>query len=428
MAIYHLRATTGTRARGQSARAKIDYLTRGGRYENCGDRVLHVESGNMPAWALAGSSQRARAAATVYWTAADAHERSNARLYKHLQIALPVELPYFDRVTLVRRFAAACASVPGGHLPFTFTLHEGRGTNPHADLVLSERTNDGHERTPARWFKRAIRAFADRLNDPSLGGAPKTRHLKPRAWLVHVRAFWAQCQNEALEAVRSSSRVDHRSLASRGIDRLPSQHLGPRAVAIERRTDVRSRRREDATEREILERELADSQLALKAARDAWDRWLSVRARTVHQQVDSYCGVRVADEDQYRAWAENRKQRMDAWYVALSRSVLAGRYRVTRHRDIIVVEDAENDIKVVDAGPHLVAANGFDAEVSVILAIVELKLELGVWTESLTLTGHAEFRNRAANAIGAAGIAIGGIESGRRRKVLTPKAHTRSVR
>ena len=55
-AIYHLNARTGSRSKGQSARAAAAYIQRTAEYSRDQDRadeLLYTESGYMPAWAEA---------------------------------------------------------------------------------------------------------------------------------------------------------------------------------------------------------------------------------------------------------------------------------------------------------------------------------------------------------------------------------------
>ncbi len=48
----HVDVKTGTRAPGQSAAAKHDHISRGGKYEvDWQDEAVHLESGCMPAFA-----------------------------------------------------------------------------------------------------------------------------------------------------------------------------------------------------------------------------------------------------------------------------------------------------------------------------------------------------------------------------------------
>ena len=47
---------------------------------------MYTESGHMPGWADAD------AGGVAYWDAADLYERNNGRLYKSVEIALPLAL------------------------------------------------------------------------------------------------------------------------------------------------------------------------------------------------------------------------------------------------------------------------------------------------------------------------------------------------
>ena len=50
MAVYHLKVSIGSRAGGQSAGAKADYIEREGNYEKDREELEHKEHGNMPEW------------------------------------------------------------------------------------------------------------------------------------------------------------------------------------------------------------------------------------------------------------------------------------------------------------------------------------------------------------------------------------------
>ncbi|MDM8217162.1 MobA/MobL family protein [Desulfovibrio piger] len=51
-----------------------------------------------------------------------------------------------------------------------------------------------------------------------------------------IRQAWASLTNESLERAGHSERIDPRSLATQGIARMPSVHLGPIATAMEQRS------------------------------------------------------------------------------------------------------------------------------------------------------------------------------------------------
>jgi hypothetical protein len=235
-AIYHFSIRTASRTKDNSARASAAYIQRAAEYgrEAQEDELVHAESGHMPVWAAAD--------ATVYWEAADQHERANGRLFKRLEFALPLALSAADRAELAVGFAHSLTDAE--RLPYTLALHAGDGENPHCHLMISERGNDGVERSPAQWFKRYNAA------EPEEGGARKSEALKPRAWFDETRAAWADQTNAALERAGVDVRIDHRSLADQGIeDRLPGVHLGPNVVEMEARgieTDKGNAARETA--------------------------------------------------------------------------------------------------------------------------------------------------------------------------------------
>lgn len=283
MAIYHFTATTGTRSGGQSARAKFDYMHRLGDYEKKGDRLLFSQSSNMPSWA--------KADARAYWQAADEHERANGRLFKHIEASLPIELTLEQNIALVRKFAAEVTGRE--NLPFSLTIHAGDGQKelpkdapypqPHFDLAISERINDGIDRGPDLWFKRAATGKKARPED---GGARKTDSLKPKEWLEQSRKLWADMVNEALAEAGHDVRIDHRSLVDQCLDaiargdlqkaeelnRLPKSRLPREALEFEARTGEKSELREQHEQRH------AEQMAQIRERRDIIQQFKEVKA------------------------------------------------------------------------------------------------------------------------------------------------------
>lgn len=267
MAIYHLSASTASKATGQSAAAKADYLARAGEYgrDKPGERrdaCLHVESANMPGWARDAAGRYAAqrsAAAHEYWRAADRGERANGRLFAQLEFALPLELNLQQQVDLARKFAGEVTTLPdGSRLPYTFALHAGQGSNPHVHLIVSERINDGIERGPESWFKRA--AVAGKPAES--GGAKKTTALQHKSWVLETRARWADAANLALAQAGADARIDHRSNADRGLADLPTAHQGWGAAAADRSLhNQRVREHNSVVARELqIDAEIAELQ------------------------------------------------------------------------------------------------------------------------------------------------------------------------
>ena len=284
MAVFHLKAGFGSRAGGQSARAKSDYIEREGRYEKNREELEHKEHGNMPEWAEDDPG--------AYWEAADEHERANGRLYSEIQFALPKELNEDERREAASRFAERLTG--GERLPYTLAIHRGgtNGENPHAHLMFSERGNDGIERSGEQWFKR------HNAKAPEKGGARKSRAAKAGDWLEKTRKAWEQTANRALERAGRAERIDGRSLAdlrdeahragdlkrAAELSREPNVHLGPeryrtirggasetvqQAGRVERRSAVdRSERDADSRKVERLKREIAGVEARLKETYD----------------------------------------------------------------------------------------------------------------------------------------------------------------
>ena len=227
MAIYHLHAKTWSKGAGQGAGGHARYVLRQGPYAKRmverveGSAVRRVEedravevvayySGHLPAWAEGNP--------LAYWDAADAYERANGTVYREIEFALPMELSEERNLRLAQAFAEALARVDRGATPYTLVLH--RSTRDpellHCHLMLSDRVNDGYERSPELWFRRA----ANRGKDPARGGAPKTQSRIAQDWLgTVVRPLWAELANAALEQARCAARIDHRSLEAQRRER-----------------------------------------------------------------------------------------------------------------------------------------------------------------------------------------------------------------
>ena len=305
VAVYHLKVGFGSRAGGQSARAKNEYIEREGRYAADGEEREHVEHGHMPAWA--------QDAPPAYWQAADAHERANGRLYSEIQFALPGELDAGGRRALAGAFAEQVCG--GERLPYTLALHKGKAEtpdkpdNPHAHLMFSERGNDGIARSAEQWFTR------HNPTAPERGGARKSRASKAGDWLEKTRQAWEQTANRALEQAGRAERIDGRSLPDRRdaahregdleraaeLSREPNVHRGPgqylkdrgrasatvaQAEAVEQRTaTARAERDADRRQVERLEREIAAVGARLQETYDRVRRALDARVQQAGRAI-----------------------------------------------------------------------------------------------------------------------------------------------
>jgi hypothetical protein len=235
MAIYALSIAHRGRSSGISAGAHEEYLARKGKYEHYEARShesyltregMHQKraheleatwSGNLPGWAKTSGE---------FWKAADTYERANGRVYSEVVMALPRELAFAQRESLVKEFIGREL---GERFPYTVAMHNSRaldgGTQPHAHIMFSLREVDGIERSKEQFFKRANAAHPER------GGAKKNREWsldeQSNDRVREIRQSWEELANQALEKAGREERIDRRTLQAQGIEREPEPKMGP---------------------------------------------------------------------------------------------------------------------------------------------------------------------------------------------------------
>lgn len=233
--MYHLHVRRVVRGATKSAMSRVDYVRRQGAYAKRGDVVRLVVDGGMPDWAAGDIN--------IYWRALDQEVmRVNGRLLYTIEAAIPRALSIEQQNRLALRFVRYVARMSArrprrGVLPHLLAIHEGvrrgdhlsgRLPNPHFHALISVSVNDSVARLMRAWFRRA-----DPVN-PALGGAYKSTFIGQIRWLYRVREAWARLGNAALRAAGKVADLDHRSHRTRGLEQLPTRHLGPKAAALAR--------------------------------------------------------------------------------------------------------------------------------------------------------------------------------------------------
>ncbi|MCC4781245.1 MobA/MobL family protein, partial [Salmonella enterica] len=101
-----------------------------------------------------------------------------------------------QRIELVQDFVR---QVAGERHAYSFAIHNPKasidgGEQPHAHIMMSQRINDGMERSPEQYFRRY------NAKNPERGGAKKdSGNLTPtqqKEQLRTLRASWSALQNE----------------------------------------------------------------------------------------------------------------------------------------------------------------------------------------------------------------------------------------
>lgn len=247
MAIYHLRSQIISRAKGRSSVAAAAYRS--------GEMLVDARTGlvhdyirkqgvaesyiEVPEVAPTWMQDRGR-----LWNAVEKRERRrDSQLSRELDIALPVELTVEQQSELVRGYVREQFVERG--MVADVNIHRRDDGNPHVHIMLTMR-EVGEE-----------------------GFGVKAREWNGREMLGEWREAWAGRVNRGLERAGVLERIDHRSYASRGIDREPTVHEGPdvremeaRGLRTERaRLNRAARERNAVRERNVareLERERQD--------------------------------------------------------------------------------------------------------------------------------------------------------------------------
>ncbi|WSH69085.1 Ti-type conjugative transfer relaxase TraA (plasmid) [Rhizobium ruizarguesonis] len=238
MAIYHLSMKPIARSGGRSAVASAAYRA-AVRLTNERDGLTHDFSNRqgvehaeivLPAGVRADWARKRSA----LWNAAErAEKRSDARIAREFEIALPHELSSDQRLALTRAFAENLANRYGAAVDFA--IHRPGGgsdiRNSHAHLMMTTRqlTETGL----------GDKTLLERENRWLLAN-----HLPPsQLQLKDLRQAWEHLANTHLERVGLDIRIDNRSHLEAGITIEPTEHVGVHATQINRQGGAVSRAR-----------------------------------------------------------------------------------------------------------------------------------------------------------------------------------------
>ncbi|MGH8266785.1 MAG: MobQ family relaxase [Steroidobacteraceae bacterium] len=296
MAHYHFQITSIGRSAGRRAPAAAAYRAgerlrdeRSGELYDYSRRkdVLHTEiflpshlEGAANSWA--GNREK-------LWNGAErAEKRHNSRVAREYQVALPHELSRAQQIALARTFSRELAE--RYRVAVDVAVHaprpDGDPRNFHAHLLTTTR-----EVTPTGLGAKA--GLDMHVTERRRRQLPEVRQE-----FISLRERWATLTNEALREANVDARVDHRSFAARGIDRVPAPSIPIASLKMERRgvrSGVAERLREDYRQRvqRQLERaaERASSVPAAQSApaaqskdveeirRQARETWLRLRPK-----------------------------------------------------------------------------------------------------------------------------------------------------
>lgn len=309
MAIYHLSMKTVSRSAGRSTTAAAAYRAgvkivdrRTGEIHDytrksgvLGAAVVLPQGGTMPR-------------AELWNRVEEHHKRRDAVLAREIVIALPAELNQEDRERLALKYARELADKYG--VAVDVALHapskDGSDKNWHAHIMLTA----CHVSPQGELGKKCV----------ALDPIHCKKHKLPSAADVQ-REHWADLANAALAEAGQDARIDHRSHAERGLEELPSYHLGPevtailrrggRSTVVEREDAKRSQAHTNAAqELDTARAELAAAQAELKELErlEAFHR--QQRAAEQEQRLMEQVEHHFAREAELDAWIAQEEVRM----------------------------------------------------------------------------------------------------------------------
>ena len=298
MADYRLSAQMISRADGRNAVAAAAYRSgeelandRNGQsydYTRKGG-VLHTEiiaPAHAPAWVYDREH---------LWNAVETSEtRKNSQVAREVQLSLPHELTDAQRQELVTDFVRDNFVAQGmvADIAIHAPSRHGDDRNFHAHVLLTTRTM-----TPE-------------------GFTEKRRDWNSREVLSGWRENWATVQNRHLARALGprAPKVTHQSYAEQGIDKIPGYHLGPGAMAMERRGEqsrrgdlqrdsraaqecvTAERERQDALQAQYsppVEKSMPEAVLAISSVRRGLEEDLEAHAQHLARTLAEMKGKRI---------------------------------------------------------------------------------------------------------------------------------------
>lgn len=403
VAIYHFSAQIISRRTGRSSTSAAAY--RAGEIvldENTGEvhdytrkrgviRTEILAPRGSPAWVFDRSQ---------LWSRVELAEgRKDSQLCREIEISLPHELTPVQRQMLMIGFAQSQFVAKGMVADIAFHRPGAKGDNRnfHAHVMLTMRKVDGD------------------------GFGQKERNWNSSALLQQWREQWAVHANWALEQAGHAARIDHRSHADRGLDDLPSQHMGPAVAGLLARGEqshVVDRVVEQAAA--LLASQVLDAQAAAeRLRRQALQAEMEVQAEMEAEWIQAELAQEAEDEAERQAQFEQLAAEQAAEDAAAAAAAAAEQAKaaVVRAKATQAVQAAhaaqERAQAAVDASERtcLVLRPAYDAAMSEqneagrsMVATAMAIPKIGVWQRAIDAYGVAfEALERAQKVLQRAG-------------------------
>ena len=240
MAIYHFSAQVISRAKGQSAVASASYRSGEKLYDERSEESKYYKREVKPETHILAPSH---APSWVQdreklWNEVEKIEKQkNSQLAREINMALPKELSNEQQTELIKNYVQEQFVNKG--MVADIAIHRDDQNNPHAHVMLTMRAFKEN----GEWANKRKKEYEyDKEGNKVLDkkGQPKFKTVHLTDWnnkenIQVWREQWEHHVNKALEKENIQERVSHKSHADRGLETLPTIHLGYKASAMEKK-------------------------------------------------------------------------------------------------------------------------------------------------------------------------------------------------
>jgi len=174
----------------------------------------------------------------ILWNAAEAVEKQwNSQLARRVILAIPRELPSEQQAELLRDYCREFFVSKG--MIVDFAIHDKGDGNPHAHILLTMRAM--YEK--GKWLPKSHKVYDLDRNGERIrlaSGRWKSHKQDTVDWNDQKyaeiwRQGWSDTANRYLEAAGRTERLDLRSYARQGIDKVPTVHMGAAVTYMEKK-------------------------------------------------------------------------------------------------------------------------------------------------------------------------------------------------
>ena len=347
----HFNVSITQRSRGQSAVAGAAYQSGDKlfseydqKYKDCSRKqgIVYTEI-MLPSNAPPEFSNR-----KTLWNAAEEIEKQwNSQLARRLVLALPREVPAEQYPQMVRDYCNEFFVSKGMCCNFAIHDPDPPRYNPHCHIMLTMRALDEQ----GKWLPKSRKVYdldenGNRIRLPS--GNRKCHKENTSDWNEQYhcekwRQGWHDMHNHYLELAGSPERVDLRSYERQGLDTVPTVHMGPAVMQMERRgiaTNIGNLNRDIKSANRLL-------RTVRKTIRDLIDWIAEVRKSNKSEEISSqfltdllnkYLSLRSNERGNWSSYGKQKGATDDL--KAVSQAII-----YLNSKGLVTLEDLDNALR-----------------------------------------------------------------------------------